>query len=293
MNKINMLLDVDNYYGEHEGRLTPWLIYLTVAAAPVLIYVYFGFPFPAQIFFPLALLFAIRMALIILGREKERLAHFRKQLYDIYSSVYELLSIKTVHDDGCLEYVNGKVGYMLVAANGTVLDDVQRSKMVIEFLTVLGAEHDMDVVIQNITETKALENRYKGIKLFSSAEAAQDFVDIIDHNRKLVCSSSLLTRIIFFSKGNKSDWKEIKRNLELAVFSPQAKAFKEVHIAGKEEVVEILGRDMNGTVDIDAMLQKKYETGEYFGSKVIGYDKEAEEKRVPQVPQTLGFMQKG
>jgi hypothetical protein len=288
---INMLLDVDNYYGEHEGRLTPWLVYLTTVATPILLYVYFGFPFPAWIFFPLVFLFAVRMGLIIIGHERDRLAHFRKQIYDVYSSIYELLNIRTVHDDGCVEYVNGRVGYMLVAVNGTVLDDVLRSQIVGEFLTLLCGEHDVDVVIQNITETKALENRYKGVKLFSGADAAQDFVDIIDHNRKLVYSSSLLTRIIFFVKGNKSEWAEIKKDLEITKMSQQAKAFKEVHIAEKDEVVEILGRDVNGTLDIDAMLQRKYATGEYFGSKVVGYDKAEDDARNKPTPQVLQFMQ--
>jgi hypothetical protein len=180
---------------------------------------------------------------------------------------------------------------MLVVANGTVLDDVQRSQAAMEFLSVLGAEHDMDVVVQNITETKALEDRYKGVKLFSSAEAAQDFVDIIDHNRKLVCSASLLTRIIFFVKGNRGDWKDIRKNLELAAFSPQAKAFKEVGIAGRDEVVDILGRDINGTLDLDAMLQRKYTTGEYFGSKVTGYDSGGEGRPTTPRLTAMQFMQ--
>jgi hypothetical protein len=289
---INMLLDVDNYYGEHEGRLAPVLIFLSVAATPVLLYAYLSFPISAKIFFPIYGVFVIRMALIIIGRERERLVHFKKQLYDVYSSIYELLNIKTIHDDGCVEYVNGKVGYMLVVVNGTVLDDIQRSQMVMEFLTLLGSDYDMDVLVQNITETKALENRYKGVKLFSSPEAAQDFVDIIDHNRKIVYASSLLTRTIFFVKGAKSQWKDIKKNLDMAKFSQQAKAFKEVHIADKDEVVEILSRDVNGTVDLDVMLQKKYATGEYFGSHVVGYDKDKDEKQKAAPPQTLQFIQR-
>jgi len=41
--KVSMLLDIDNFYGEHEGRLGPTLKFLLIGGAPLLLWVYTGF----------------------------------------------------------------------------------------------------------------------------------------------------------------------------------------------------------------------------------------------------------
>ena len=119
--KVSMLLDIDNFYGEHEGRLGPTLKFLLIGGAPILLWVYTGFIVPAFLFFPFWVVWLIRVGLITLGRERDRLVQFRKQINDEYASIYELLNIKTIHQDGCIEYVNGMVAYAVVAPPTTRL----------------------------------------------------------------------------------------------------------------------------------------------------------------------------
>lgn len=289
---INMLLDVDNFYGEHEGRLGPILIFLAIAAAPPLLWVYLGYPVPAWLFGPVYVVFVVRAAMITIGREKDRLDHFRKQLNDEYSSIYSMLGVSTVHENGCIEYLNGRVGFILVAYNGTVQDNAARSRMLKDFISLFGADFDIDVYVQNINETKALESRYKGVKLFVEPEAAKDFIDIIDYNRKIVYSSSLMTRTVFLVKGRKSAWKEIRDNLETAVHSMSARAYKSVMVADKKLVDDIFSRDVGTLINIEEMLRKKYATHNYYGSKVLYYD-QPEQVVTPKEKQTsTGFMQR-
>lgn len=287
---ITMLLDTDNFYGEHEGRLGPLLIFLAIASAPLLLYIAVNFVVPAWLFFPLYVIYVIRVAMITLGREKERLANFKKTINDEYSTIADLMSLKTIHEDGRVEYLNSRIGYMIVISNGSVVDDIARSRMVKEFFSIIGPEYDMDITAQNITETKALEERYKGVKLFVSSEAAQDFIDIIDYNRSLVTASSLITRTVIFVKGNKHDWKDIKAKVIAACSSPAARAFKSAHVASKEEVQEILSRDVNGYIDIEAIQQEKYATHEYFGSKVKYFDEPKYQKKVEKAEDTKSFI---
>ena len=37
---IGMLLDIEHLYGEHEGRLGPVVLTLSICAAPILMYIY-------------------------------------------------------------------------------------------------------------------------------------------------------------------------------------------------------------------------------------------------------------
>lgn len=285
-----MLLDIDNFYGEHEGRLGPTLKFLLIGGGPVLLWVYTGFWVPPFLFFPLWVVWLIRVGLITLGREKDRLVQFRKQINDEYASIYELLNIKTVHPDGCIEYVNGTVGYAVVAVNGTTYDPTTRAQRIHSFISLFGNDYDTDIYIQNITDMKSLEERYDKVKLFVDADAAKDFIDIIDHNRKVVYSQSKLTRIVFVVKGRKSDWTDIRDNCKMAVYSGPAKAFKEVKIARREDIQEILNTDIRGVVDLDALLQRKYATHQYYGSKVLFFDEKPVEERDVVEKEERGFM---
>ena len=288
--KVSMLLDIDNFYGEHEGRLGPTLKFLLIGGAPLLLWVYTGFLIPAFLFFPLWVVWLVRVCLITLGREKDRLVQFRKQINDDYASIYELLHIKTIHPDGCIEYVNGMVAYAVIAVNGTTYDPTSRAQQIHDFMSLFGNDYDVDVYVQNITDMKSLEERYNNVKLFVDSDAAKDFIDIIDHNRKVVYSQSRLTRIVFVVKGRKSYWTDIRDNSKMAIYSGSAKAFKEVKIGLRDDIQEVLNTDIRGVVDLDSLLQKKYSTHQYFGSKVLYFDEKPEEDEGQVVSEERGFM---
>lgn len=272
---IQMLLDVDHFFGEHEGRLAPKVIFLLVALLPAVIYVYFGlFLFiPIPIFVAVLIIWIIRMALLIIGQENRRLYFYRKQLHDEYSSMYELLKIKRVHEDGLVEYLNGKVTYFVVAYNGNDNDRLIHSSMCEKFLLSAFLDKDYDMYVKNITSTETLASRYKDIKIFGDREAAQDFLDIIDFNSQIVRENSVMQKIIFQVKGYRSDWKEMKLAIDGAIHSESAKAFKTVYrVSSKSEIDEILSMDLDGYIEIESMMRNKYCTGEYHGSKVLCYD---------------------
>lgn len=289
-NKVSMLLDIDSFYGESEGRLGPTIKMLIIGFAPILIWVYLGFFIPAWLMVPLWIIWFIRVAMITIGREKQRLAQYRKQLHDDYSSTAELLRIKTIHDDGCVEYTNGRVAYVMVAANGTTYDSLARSMTIRDFFSQIGKNFDIDFYVQNVTEMKSLEQRYDNVKLFVDQDAAKDFIDIIDHNRKVVYSESRLTRIVIVVKGPRGYWTEIRDDCRQACNSAAARAFKDVHIAMRDEVHEILDTDIRGYVDIDGELQRKYATHQYYGSKVLYFGDEPEVVEPEGDSEERGFM---
>ena len=122
------------------------------------------------------------------------------------------------------------------------------------------------------------------------SDAAKDFIDIIDHNRKVVYSQSRLTRIVFAVKGRKSYWTDIRDNCKMAIYSGPAKAFKEVKIGLREDIQEVLNTDIRGVVDLDSLLQKKYATHQYFGSKVLYFDEKPAEEKETESNEERGFL---
>lgn len=270
--KIGMLLDISNIYGTDEGRLGPFLITAALIGAPFLLWVYLGFFIPLPIFIPLWLIYSVRVIMIIPGHEKERLDQFKRQVNDQYSTVAEKLRIKTVHTDGLIEWVDGTVAYCIVATNTYSKDDVYRAQVIHLFLLYFCKDYDVDTFAQNITETKSLEDRYSRVKLFNTSDAANDFLEIIDNNRKIVYTDSLHVRIVFMVKGSKSSWKDIRAKIESALLSYSSKVFKTLQIADYELCNDIVNHDVDGIVDMDTLFRSKYARHDYHGSRVLYYD---------------------
>lgn len=270
-----MLLDVEHFYGEHEGRLGPMLIFLLIGFAPLLIYVYYSMWYivPIQLFAVIWIIYFLRCAMIIPGDEKTRLENFKKQSNDIYASLYEMLKIKTIHPDGCIEFRNGRIAYIVIAYNGSTANEVNHSIVLRKFQSLLVGDHNYDIGVQNITDMEAMETRYSNVKLFVDPEAAKDFTAIIDHNRNIVRTSSLLTRIVYEIKGTRSEYKEMRDMIDSAIKSTYSRVFKTVYrVQDVEEIESILSRDIDGIIRFDELLRQKYCTKEYFKSKVLGYD---------------------
>ena len=290
--KVGMLLDPHHYNGEHEGRLGPVIKFLVIACAPALVYAYFCLTLlPLWVILPIYAIYVIRVAMLTLGREKERVAQYKKQLNDEYASTYDLVQIKTLHPDGCCEYTGNKVAYFIVSTNKTSYDEIVWSQEVTRFLNILTANFEVDIYVQNITEIHALEDRYSGVKLFADKSVAKDFIDIIDHNRSQVYKNSLLTKTIYVVRGPRADWEDIKKCCNNAIHSTVARVFKNVHIANDLEVNELLSRDINGLVNLPELMQNKYCTHQYYGSKVIAFDDtDIEEEIDESVYEDRGFM---
>ena len=184
----------------------------------------------------------------------------------------------------CVSIVAQKAAFVNVSR------ETSRAQQIHDFMSLFGNDYDVDVYVQNITDMKSLEERYNNVKLFVDSDAAKDFIDIIDHNRKVVYSQSRLTRIVFVVKGRKSYWTDIRDNCKMAIYSGPAKAFKEVKIGLRDDIQEVLNTDIRGVVDLDSLLQKKYSTHQYFGSKVLYFDEKPEEDEGQVVSEERGFM---
>jgi hypothetical protein len=287
---INMLLDIEKFSGEHVGRITPVLVFLLTAGLPVLILMYlFVGKVNLLYFLPFWIVYAIKIGLITVGREAKRVEEFKRQLYDQYSSSLDLMNIKTVHDDGCVEYVNGNVSYYVVATNGNLTDELMRAQIVRKFFIQLNEGYIVDIHVHNIVASDELANRYQGVKLFSDGEAAKDFISLIDHNRLIISNNSLITQVVFIVKAKKKEYRKLKENIETALASEDAKVFRGLKLSSFEEVEVILSRDIDAYVDFQEMQRKKYRSGNYFGSKVAGYDLTEEIKKEDETEER-GFM---
>lgn len=271
---VGMLLDIDNYNGSHSGRLGPWIATLSALAVPAVLYAYFNLQMLIPIFvaLPIYIVFAIRVLLIIPGREKQRLAIFKKTLDDDYTQIASKIQIKSIHPDGCVEYTDGSIHYFVVTYNNTIEDDGQHAVDLAKFLSMLVEGRDFNVYIMNNIDAPALSAYYDKVHAFGHNDAAMDFVRIIDHMKDLVSGTSLLQMTVYDIKGYRSEWKDIAKQVDSAVASAD-KLFKYVYrIKDSEKINAIINRDIDSVVFIDDLLRMKYKTGNFSTSRVLAWD---------------------
>lgn len=272
---IGMLLDIEHLYGQHEGRTSPVLLTLMLILSPILLYIYFG----AYMFIPIWLFsivwvfFAIRIIMIIPGRESARVAAYKRQLNDTYMSTADLLNVKTIHEDGCIEYVNGRICYLVSCFNGTSDDKVQRSIRLRKMLESMIGDYEFDTYIYNVNDVPALRAYYDKVSNFERNESASNFVKMIDHNIELTSDTSTVQCTVYAVKGFRSDWKIIKSQIDSTLSSRLINCYKHVSILSEVNAVnEILNRDIDSIINIPELLRRKYSTGQYGSSKVLMYD---------------------
>lgn len=272
--KINHLLDVDDFYGEHRGRLGPVLLFLTLGAIPPLIFIYFLYgKVPIAIFLIFYIPFLVRLGLRILGREKERLVYFKRALYDEFSSIADIIKVDTVHDNGCLEYNNGRICFCIIVENGTCLDSVAYTQALNQIISLLSTNESLvDIRIYNETNPDMIALKYRNANAFQDSEMAKDYISILEYNEKLVEASSIVTTTVLCVQGSKQDWKSILNNIESVLRTGAAKMFKDIHLASKDEMLNILSRDINTTVNLDLLQQIQFSTGDYDTSRIVGFD---------------------
>jgi len=281
---IPFLLDIEHFYGQSEGRLTPFILTITIGGAPAVLYVYFGLfnVIPLWLFIPFNLLVLIRAAMIILGRESYRLDMYRRSLYDDYIGTANLVNIRTIHSgnpnapsdqDGLVEYTNGTIAYYLLAYNGTIQNDDQHAISVKHLLESIIGDRPFDIHVLNDNQTSNLYEYYKKIQNFEKNEAATNFVKIIDYCRNEAMTKSMIQAIVIVLKGKKSDWKEMSVSIKNALASNDAKAFKSLKLlTTDDEIGAIINRDTDTIVNINELLRRKYRTGDYGDSKVLKFN---------------------
>ena len=273
-NKINVLLNIDNYFGEHRGRLGPVLKYLAVTAAPVLLYVLLQNVFyfiSFRVFLLFEILYAIVMALLIIGRQEERVRAYRKTLNGDYDTIDSLMRIVNVHEDGLLEYMNGDVCYIVSGYTRAFEDDGDFSEAMENFLHQISG-FDYDVYLHLVFDEERLQDNSEWLYAYSNEAAMKERMDFYIEQDEYCLQKSKLYRYNFCLRVYKAKWKTQRMQIESMIASKiTTTLFDKCYICDKTQAEAVVARDIGAYIQLSDMLRKKYENDNYYGSRVLFY----------------------
>ncbi len=276
---INHLLNIDKFNGYHEGSIKP-IVKLLVALLIPAFFVVNIYLFLAELLFSQSLaiiivvvvyvLYGIRMGLLFIGNERERVKRYRKQKYSRYEELGEYVRIKTIHqEDGCIEFFDGSIAFMVVAYNGNAETFTKFSKIQ-KFLEAI-ADYTFDILVQNIADGSTLNPFYEKIKRFPDKEVAKAYLSILDYNKQYIEDKSLIARTVYIIYGKRYERTTLYALLDDAL--PE-RAYYDIHMADYDEVLSVYSHDDQLLVDTDDLITRRFASNNYYVSRVVGYDQE-------------------
>lgn len=293
--KINMLMNIDNYFGEHRGRIGPTVTFLLVCAAPFLLYVITVARWlPLKYMLIFEVFFAARMALYILLDEPGKLIEYKKTCgYELseeeeeksektlYESANDLVRISRVTENGMIEYLNGNICYIVSGFFMTYMDDVEMTEDFNNFISQFHG-YEYDILCQQAVDEFRLSDNVGKLKVYKDREVMYERMKFYELQDKVSKESMNLYRVSIVVKGSKYDWKNLYNRLLEIVDSEFSEVFFCVKILNGEGVNDILSRDICANIDLRAMLVQKYKNEEFFGSEVLFYGDEIPDEYLPK-----------
>lgn len=276
-------MNIDNYFGAHQGRFGPVLIFLLVSILPIVVYLtLFIGVIPVSVIVVVEVLFAARMALLILGNENKRLVAYKKMLNEEYETIADIVRIVRIHKDGLVEYTNGTVVYIISAFTNTCLDDEKFVRGVESFFDQL-KDYNFDIHLHLVVDEIRLQDDLESMQVYTDQDMVRERVKFYMLQDKYCTDNTMLYRYNIVVKSSKMYWKTLKNDLVGACNSHYAQVFKECYVCDKQQAEDVISRDIGAYVDVDELLRDKYKNDVYYGARVLFYGDEIPEEYKPEV----------
>lgn len=271
---INTLMNLDNIFGTYEGRVMPMILTLLLGSIPLFIWLFFLQGTVIKLWMA-AIAWALltgRLALIFLGKEKEKLNSYVSRRNDAYLESKDMIQVTDIID-GLIMYTSGRVAYVMYGYLKGYLDDDALSVDLEKFLDELD-RFQWDVNFYNVTDELMCTNELPLLKRYKDRETILQRIDFYQYQDEWSAKNTEMYELVFIVKANKWDWKVMRDKLTELVHSDAAGCFNELYLAGTDEVIQIMSRDIETYVDLNEMLLNKMSSEEITGAKILFYDDE-------------------
>lgn len=277
---VNVLLNPDDFYGRYTGHLGPILLWVVVCAIPWLLYSMILIKYiPFKWFISVWAVFAFRMLLIIPGKESQRLRAYENRKNNIYADIKDLVNFKTVHRDGCIEYNDNMICYVISCYTQSYFNNDVFSKDAESFIKQLMLITPVfDIYgFTVVDETKTKKSTLEKLKVFIIDSMKLERLRFYKYQDTKHTNNSMLYNINFVCYDRATKFEVLKEKLTNLTNSGLAKCFYECKIRNQEEVIELMSRDTTLFVNIKELLMLKFKSDEVYGSKIIGFNAEEEQ----------------
>lgn len=216
-------------------------------------------------------IWAGRWALIILGKEKDKINFYLEQRQDKGATADEIIHSKHIMPDGLITYDNGSVAYIVSGYLKSYLTDDKLSVELENFMNELDI-WNWDYYLHSAIDEIKCEDNLPKLKRYTDKEVIQDRIDFYAYQDEWASTHAGLYRMSFLVSTSSSNFKKLRMHLEELISSDTATCFNEIKILGYDEVIDIMSRDVASYIDMRTMLLRKFENDNFYGSQVMWYD---------------------
>ena len=281
---INSLLLIDNIFGDYDGRVMPIILTIILAGIPPLLWLFFLWLTFIKFWYVLVfdLFWTIRWAMKLIGKEdSEKIPFYLQQKTDAYKSADEIIHIAHIHEDGLIEYDNGKVAYLVSGYPKSYTNDDKFSVDLEIFLNELDS-WDWDMYLHNTVDEILCEDGLPNLVKYTDDVVIKERMSFYAYQDEWSRTNTGLYRITFLVLGYKYNWKKLKSHLQELISSDTSRVFNNIEILRYDKTNEIMNRDICGYIELRKMLMRKYDNEDYYNSKVLWFDDQIPKELIPK-----------
>ena len=271
---INTLMNVDNVFGTYEGRVMPYVLTILLGSIPLWIWLFFLQNTVIKLWMAILVMLLTmgRLALIFIGKEKEKLKSYTARRNDAYLESKDMVNVTDIID-GLIMYTSGRVAYCMYGYLKGYLDDDLLSIELEKFMDELDA-FSWDLNLYNITDELTCTSELPLLKRYTDRETILQRMNFYKYQDDWTAKNTEMYELVFVVKARKYDWKHMYNKLKELQESDVAGCFNELYIANTEQVIQLMSRDVETYVDLNEMLINKMASEEITGARVLYYDDE-------------------
>ena len=274
--KIDHLLQVDNFYGGSKRSGKKLIIAILLASLPILftrgvlffLLQFVRFKYAVSIMAFVYLLYVIKVFLLIVGNETERTNDYLKKVHSKYKKAGYLVQVKNIGDDGIVRDSN-KADILIVCYNGSQNDATKFSRIK-KFLDAVHRMDNVDLTILAQNDTKAsvsFAKMYERIRNIKDKTVAMDVLKMFRNMNQLSLDESRVLRTVYVLTTPIYEVEGVRKSVEKLL---PKDAYYICRIADKLEATQVLSYDLGVELDLEELVINSYKTGEVFKSRILG-----------------------
>lgn len=270
---MNTLLNIDNIFGEYEGKLLPLIIVLLLGGAPILVWVFFLQGTNISIWWVVGLdvPWTAVWAINIFGNYKEKKHFYLEQRQDKGATADTIIHVKNITEEGLIQFDTGGVALIVSGYLKSYLTEDKLSVDLENFMNQLDT-WNWDYYLHTAIDELKCEDELPKLRRYTDPDVIRERIGFYAYQDEWASTHAGLYRITFVVSDSSYNWKKLISGVKDLISSEAAKCFNEVSILEYDDVVDILGRDVAAYIDIRSMLRTKFDNSDYHGSSVMWYD---------------------
>lgn len=274
MNKeyISTLLPIDNIFGETESHTKEIIILVCGIAIDVFAYIFIMLPYGITywVAIVLGICWVIYWLSEILGKGPQKRKFYKQQIAGKLAAQGDIIKVDLV-EGPTVFYSDGMIAQII---SGYLRYNINDNTLTLKLEKFLDAIEPLNynIYFYNVDDIIQCTDNVGDLSCYTDKTVAKERFDYYVYQDEYSADNSMLFNVVIMVRSGIDEIANLKAKMDELAHSDSINVFAKWSIVEDEELVEVLGRDLDFDVDLNDILITKYgESATTKDIKVVSY----------------------